>query len=170
MYCHNRKPRHVRPLVRAQDANREVGRIVARLRSSSNDRLPRRRCCRCRRRHPSSSSSSPPLSSSSSSSSSDPRGIPRERVTPPGKARSAHTRSTGGTTEVLEDAEQDRHALLWSLPLAFVFFTIVVVAVVTVGKGGHSLGAMECAPSLWLPWMAWRKRGECAMMVVGYGV
>ncbi len=50
------------------------------------------------------------------------------------------------TTEVPEDAEQDHRMLLWSLPLAFVFFTIVVVVVVTVGKGGHSLGAMECAP------------------------
>jgi hypothetical protein len=38
-----RKPRHVRPLVRAQDANREVGHIVARRRSRSNDRLPQRR-------------------------------------------------------------------------------------------------------------------------------
>ncbi len=66
----------------------------------------------------------------------------------------------GGTTEVPEDAVQDLHALLWGLPLAIVFFTIVVVAVVTVGKGGHSLGAMECVPSFWLPWMAWRKRGE----------
>jgi hypothetical protein len=76
----------------------------------------------------------------------------------------------GGTTKVPEDAEQDRRALLWSLPLVIVFFTIVVVIVVTVGKVGHSLGAMECAPSLWLPWMAWRKRGECAIMVVGYVV
>jgi hypothetical protein len=68
-----RKPRHVRPLVRAQDADREVGRIVARRRSRSNDRLPRRRHRRRRRRRRSStSSSSSPSSSSSSSSSSEP--------------------------------------------------------------------------------------------------
>ncbi len=42
---------------------------------------------------------------------------------------------------------QDRRVLLWGLPLAIVFFTIVVVFVVTVGKGGHGLGVMECAPS-----------------------
>ncbi len=73
----------------------------------------------------------------------------------------------GGTTEVPEDAVQDLCMLLWGLPLAIVFFTIVLVVVVTVGKGGHSLGAMECAPSFWLPWKAWWKWGECGMMVVG---
>jgi hypothetical protein len=49
-------------------------------------------------------------------------------------------------TEVPEEAVQDCCALLWSLPLTIVFFTIVVVVVVTVGKGGPSLGAMKCAP------------------------
>ncbi len=73
-------------------------------------------------------------------------------------------------TEAPEDAVQDHHALLWDLPLAIVFFTIVVVVIITIGKGGHSLGVMECAPSFWLPWMAWRKWGECGMMVVGCGV
>jgi hypothetical protein len=58
----------------------------------------------------------------------------------------------GGTTEVPEDAVQDLCALLWGLPLTIIFFTIVGVLVVTVGKGGHSLEAMECAPSFWLPW------------------
>ncbi len=33
--------------------------------------------------------------------------------------------------------------LLWNLPLAIVFFTIVVVVLVTVGKGGHSLGRRD---------------------------
>jgi hypothetical protein len=73
-------------------------------------------------------------------------------------------------TEVPEDTEQDCCALLWSLPLTIIFFTIIVVVIVTVGKGGHSLGVMECAPSFWLPWMAWQKRGECVIMVVGCGV
>jgi hypothetical protein len=35
-----RKPRHVRPLVRVQDADHKVGCIVARRRSCSNDRPP----------------------------------------------------------------------------------------------------------------------------------
>ena len=54
----------------------------------------------------------------------------------------------GGITEVLEDTVQDRHTLLWGLPLAIFFFSIIVVVIVTVGKEGHSLGA---APSFWLP-------------------
>jgi hypothetical protein len=99
------------------------------------------------------------------------RGIPCERVTLPRQsAVSAHLIDGGGTTEVPEVAEQDCRVLLWSLPLPIVFFTITVVVIVTVSKGGHSLGAMECAPSFWLPWMAWQKRGECAIMVVGCGV
>jgi hypothetical protein len=39
-------------------------------------------------------------------------------------------------TEVLEETEQDPRALLWSLLLAIIFFTIVVFFLVTVGKGG----------------------------------
>ncbi len=88
------------------------------------------------------------------------RGIPRKRIAPPGGARTAPTQSRGGTTEVPEDAVQDCRALLWDLPLAIIFFTIIVVIVVTIGKGGHSLGTMECAPSFWLPWMALAEMGK----------
>jgi hypothetical protein len=87
---------------------------------------------------------------------------PASALLPPEKRGQRTPDRWGGTTGVSEDAEQDCRTLLWSLPLTFTFFTIVVVVFVTVNKGGHSLGTMECAPSLWLPWMAWQKRGECA--------
>jgi hypothetical protein len=57
-------------------------------------------------------------------------------------------------TKVPKDAVQDHRALLRGLSLAIVFFTIVVAVIVTIGKGGRSLGAMEFAPNFWLPWMA----------------
>jgi hypothetical protein len=77
-------------------------------------------------------------------------------------ADSTHPIDGGGVTEVPEDSAQDCCTLLWGLPIAIVFFTIVVVVIVTVGvgKGGHSLGMMECAPSFWLPWMALAEMGR----------
>jgi hypothetical protein len=61
---------------------------------------------------------------------------PASASLPPAKCGLRPPDRRGRTTEVPEDAVQDLRALLWGLPLAIVFFTIVVVVVVTVGKGG----------------------------------
>jgi hypothetical protein len=88
---------------------------------------------------------------------------------PPAKRSQRTPDQRGGVTEVPEDAEQDCCALLWSLPLTIVFFTIVVVVVVTIGKGGHSLGMMECAPSFWLIFHL-RRKSHCALIAAHDGI
>ncbi len=75
-----------------------------------------------------------------------------------------------GRIEFPEDAVQDCHALHWGLPLAIVFFAVVVVVVVTVGKGGIALMRWSVPPVFGCIGWHWRKQGEYGMMVVGCGV
>ncbi len=153
-----------------QDADHKVGRIVAQQRSRLNNPLPQH-CCPCCRCHLSTSSLSSPLSLSSLLLLSDPAvaSLVSALLTPAKHGQRPPNR--GGGQQKSRKTQCRIFACSSGVsPLAIVFFTIVVIVVVRVGKGGHSLGAMECAPSFWLPWMAWRKWGECGMMVVGYGV
>ncbi len=64
--------------------------------------------------------------------------FPASAPLPPAERGGCPPDRRGGTTEVPEDAVQDRRALLRGLLLAIVFFTIVVVVIFCVLRCGQS--------------------------------